>query len=173
MTHTEVRELFLKKLDDAQSSIESAKNAEALTVNTSISYVNDKYEESTEYDEKGSTSIIGSIEIKISGCDGEDAPFVSIGMIADLNRGRIKSDAELADSLDEFDDAISEFAVGLSSAESVEEFITAESKKLDEENERIVKELEEKLAKINKFMKIGTFALIGLLIITFALKLFL
>ena len=139
-------------------------------IKSEISYCDDKLIEAAEYDEKGETSIIGDLEIRIPGRDGEDDPFVSIGILSDLKGGYVKAPGELDEELANFDKEVNEFIKGLSSAESAEEFITAESARIDEENEKKVKEMEEKLDKLTKYTKIGAYSLLAILFITLLIK---
>ncbi|MBQ3016379.1 MAG: hypothetical protein IJD79_06330 [Clostridia bacterium] len=171
MTHLEVKELFEKKSAEAKALIENTKNSSSLSVTPTLAYYDDELNESNSYDEKGETSIIADIEIRLAGRDGEDDPMISIGMLCDLKRGIVKSDEELEEETANFDKEISNFITKLSSAESVEDFITAESEKIDAENEKAVKELEEKLDKLTKYTKIGAFALIALAFLVALIKL--
>ncbi len=171
MTHLEVKELFEKKAAEAKALVENTKNGSSLSVTPTLAYYDDELNESDNYDEKGETSIIADIEIRLLGRDGEDDPMISIGMLCDLKRGYVKSDEALEEEIANFDKEISEFITKLSSAESVEEFITTESEKIDAENEKSVKELEEKLDKLTKYTKIGAFALIALAFLIALIKL--
>lgn len=170
MTHLEIKELFGKKLSEAKALIESAKNSEGLTVKQTLSYCDDNLDESQEYNEKGETSLIGDLEIRIAGRDGEDDPIVSLGLLCDLKGSNVKKPEELDDEFANFEKELNEFIKGLSSAESTEEFITAESDRIDAENEQKVKELEEKLDKLTKYTKICAFSLIAIVFIILLIK---
>ena len=170
MTHNEARELIEKKIADAKSLIESTKNGDALSVNTTLGYYDDNLQESENYDGKGETSLIGDVEIRLPSRDTDDDPLVSIGILCDLKRDEVKSENDFGEELENFDKDLENFVKALSGAEDEEQFLTAESDKLNEESEKLVKELEEKLARLNKFMKIGTIALVVFAVVIFAAK---
>ncbi len=170
MTHLEIRELFDKKLSEAKALIESAKNSEGLSIKQTLSYCDDDMNESPDYNEKGETSLIGDLEIRIKGRDGEEDPLVSLGLLCDIKGSKVKNSEELDDEFANFEKEVNEFIKGLSSAESTEEYITAESDRIDEENKQKVKELEEKLDKLTKYTKICTFSLIAIVFIVLLIK---
>lgn len=170
MTHSEARALIEKKICDAKALIENAKGGDALDVKTTLGYYDDDLNESAEYDERGETSLIGDVEIRLPSRDSEEDPFVSIGILCDLKRGDVKAEEGFAGELENFDKEIEEFVKALSNTENVEQFLTEASDKLDAESEKMVKELEQKLARLNKFMKIGTVALIVLAAIIIVAK---
>ena len=171
MTHTEAKALIEEKINAAKELIENAKNGADLSILTTLGYYDDDLNEFESYNEREQLSVIGDIEIRLPSRDGDEDPFVSIGILCDLNRGEVKSDEALNDKLETFDSDIENFIKGLSNAESAEEFLTAESDRLNAEGEKLLKELEEKIAKLNKFMKIGTIAIIVLAVAVFAAKL--
>lgn len=170
MTHTEIRDLFEKKIYDAKALIEQTKNNEKISVKPTVFYCDDNFTESADYDEKGETSILADIEIRIAGRDGEDDPMISFGMLCDLKRGLVKDPSSLDNEIVTFDNDISEFVKGLSSAESTEDFITAEFNRMTEEGEQKVKELEEKLDKLTKYTKIGAYSVLAILFIVLLIK---
>lgn len=170
MTHSEARALIEKKICDAKALIENAKGGDALDVKTTLGYYDDDLNESAEYDERGETSLIGDVEIRLPSRDSEEDPFVSIGILCDLERGDVKAEEGFAGELENFDKEIEEFVKALSNTENVEQFLTEASDKLDAESEKMVKELEQKLARLNKFMKIGTVALVVLAIVIIVAK---
>lgn len=171
MTHIDSRELIAKKISDAKALIENTKNGNALSVKTTLGYYDDNLNEAESYDGRGETSLIGDVEIRLPSRESDDDPFISIGILCDLKNGNVKSDEEFNEEIENFDNDIENFIKALSNAENAEEFLIAESDKFDAESEKLVKELEEKLARLNKFMKIGAVALAVLALVILAAKL--
>ena len=171
MTHTEGKQLFLEKLDEAKRKIESLPEADECEVVTGVSYMDDDFEETDEYDGKSDTSMLGTVEVFIKGNRGEDAPSFALSFIAELSGGKIKSPAAIEKEFKKFDDGIDEFTDGLRSSSCASEFITAESERITREGEEAVRELEEKLEKLSKYVKIALGAFVGLAIIVLVIKL--
>ena len=170
MTHTEVKELFEKKIFEAKSLIENTKNSENISIKPTLFYCDDNLVESEHYDGKSKTSLLADLEIRLIGRDSEDDPMLSIGLLCDLKRDCVENPDDLSKEITNFDNEITQFITGLSSAESTEEFVTSEFNKINEENEQKLKEMEEKLDKLTKYMKIGAYSVLAVLFIVLLIK---
>ena len=63
MTHSEIKAVFEKKIADALVAIKSAKNGDMLSINTSLSYIDDNMVERPDYngDPKRTSSVAKGI----------------------------------------------------------------------------------------------------------------
>ena len=63
MKHSEIKELFEKKIKDAHERIRNAKNGDMLSIRISLSYIDDKLVEKQTYNGYDNTSIVASMVI--------------------------------------------------------------------------------------------------------------
>ena len=171
MTHLEAKAEFEKRLLEAKSIIESTKNSEFLEVITSVSYMNDDLEETSEFDECGETHMFGSVEVFLRGNTGEEDPSVTFSIVCGLKNDKVRSAGELDAEYDEFDRNVNEFTKKLSSAEDTYAFIVEEYVKAVKEGEEAVKEFEKRLDATVKKAKICAAIFIGIIIILAIIKL--
>ena len=165
MNHSEIRELFENKISNALNSIKNAKNGDALSLNVSFSYVDDKLTEKQSYNGRDNTSLVASITAFSKGHDSDEDPSYTISLLSDLKCGEVKNPAELEEELLNFEEELERFLSELSSCEDVLAFITNEDEKITAEGEKMVAELEASLKKMKKAGIIGGIVLLGILLL--------
>lgn len=165
MNHSEIRELFEKKIRDALDSIKKAKNGDMLSIRTSFSYVDDKLIEKQEYNGRDNTSLVASITAFTKERDSDEDPSYTISLLCDLKNGLAKNPAELEEELKSFDNELARFLTELSSCDDLLDFITREDEKITLEGEKMVAKLEASLKKMKKAGIIGGIVLLGIILL--------
>jgi len=170
MNHSEIRELFEKKLKEACDTIRETKNGDQLSITKYVSYIDDKLVEKQDYNGKSDTSIVVSAMIFEKGKDSEEDPSYEISLLCDLHYGNVKNPEELQRELQSFDEELERFLAALSSCESVSSFIREEDERLSSEGKKVLAEMEASIAKMKKFGFIGVIVLLGIVLLFTLLK---
>lgn len=170
MNHSDIRELFEKRLNDACDAIRSAKNGSELIIKPSISYIDDKLQEKQTYNGYDSTSIVATAVIFEKNHASDEDPSYEISLLCDLKSGVAKNPLELEKELQNFDCELERFLTSLSSSENVFSLIKEEDDKINREGQKMVAELEASLAKMKKIGIIGGIIVLGALLIFTLIK---
>ena len=164
MTHTEIRKVFEKKMNEAVASIKNAKNGDKLSINTSLSYIDDHLVGRSEYNGRLNTSLVVSCEIFAKGYESEEDPAYEISLLCDLKNGEAKNPAEFVKELENFDKELARFLGDLSSSDDVRELIRKEDERITGIGEKMVADMEASIKKMKKIGIIGAVIILGLLV---------
>lgn len=164
MTHSEIRKVFEKKMNEAVASIKSAKNGDKLSINTSLSYIDDNLVGKSEYNGRSNTSLVVSCEIFAKGYESEEDPAYEISLLCDLKNGEAKNPTDFVKELENFDTELARFLGELSSADDVRELIRKEDERITNVGVKMVANMEASLKKMKKVGIIGAIILVALLI---------
>lgn len=164
MTHSEIKAICEKKIAEAVSAIKNAKNGELLTINTSLSYIDDSFVEKSGYNGKDNTSIVVSAQIYAKGHEGEEEPSYEISLLCDLKNGEARNPAEFVTELENFEKELERFISELSSADDVRELIRKEDERISLEGEKMAERLQTTLKKMKKVGFIGAIILVAILL---------
>ena len=166
MTLFEVRDRLEEVL---YSQAKRFKNT-GIHVSTHITYENDDFDECTE-DDKRLSSIMGELHVKAEEMNDEDAIILGMSVNCE-NKNRI-SENELMSEIERFEAEMDEFLPRLLAAENRAEFINAEIQRSEEETDKMIAELDETVARLDKGLKIGIAVGVAVLVLGIVLALIL
>ncbi len=149
-------EAIIKNALDEQCS---AFSSEEISLTGRITYQNEFGEDCEPCDRKMSF-ITGELTLKHSELTADES--VTFSLILCSKRGKVRDD-EVRGELESFKDEVAHFRDELSKSQCPSEFICALSSMQNEQNEQLMQEFNEEMAKIDKNVKLMTYSTVAIL----------
>lgn len=172
MTVNEMKELLLRKVNETEAQMKSAKNGDKLQIKTAITYMDSKCNESSEYAPGVHTMLLGTVFVRSAENNADEDPEFSYSIAAVINqKGEVEEDNLESEYL-EFDSRVFDFVRRLGNATNIEALITAEHDMIEDESKDMVQRVEDRLNKLKRRGIYVVLAIGAMLLITAIVRIF-
>ncbi len=170
MTQLEAKELFESKLSETKAMLERAKNGDKLSIETSVTYMNERYDESPEFIQGKSTSMLANLRVRAAGHLEDEDPEFYYTIAAELKGNEILQPSKLESEYLDFDSRVMEFSKKLEASDNVEALIDSECAEIEKEGKELVAKMEASLNALKKRGVIAVGAVLAILALIFIIK---
>ncbi|MBQ8381555.1 MAG: hypothetical protein IJY18_06635 [Clostridia bacterium] len=170
MEEKKLVEMLREVLDTTREKILNTKHAEALKIETDISFCDTELNETPEYVPGKSNAIYAYLTVYMAGFDGEEDPAYGYTMMIDLEEKKLSPTELFEKEKEEFLTDTDRFIALLEETDDPAALIKAESDDAEREVNELMEKFERDMRKLKIASRIAIGALIGVLVLIVILK---
>ena len=170
MNIEEIRKILEDKIKETRLQLESAENGDKLAVRTSLSYMDNKCNESEVFIKGTHTMLLGTIFVRSAENPGDEDPEFSYSIASIINADGTIDESGLENEYLEFDSRVIDFIARLKNCTNVEALIAAETALIEEDSKSLRRMVEDRLEKLKRKGIIAGVAVLAIMLALTILK---
>lgn len=172
MNIEEMRKILEEKIKETKEQLEGAEGGSALAVKTSLSFMDNKCNEATDFIKGVHTMMLGTVFVRSAENQGDEDPEFSYSIAALINADGTVSEEGLEKEYLEFDSRVLDFISRLKNCTNVDALIASECALIEEDSKTLMRMVEDRVEKLKKKGIIAAVAILAILLVLTILKVF-